>query len=130
MIDKNFKLSILITIIAGFLSFFYMATGFPEVLSHLFGKYKLETMAFPLVIITLEVLAWFIYYKDEEGHLIAFIVGFFMLLPVAGSLISESVNDIRFNRIELWLLTYLGVSHVLYSLTNWRELLKGLGEHE
>ena len=130
MIEINFKFSIIIALICGFISFFYLVSGFPGSLDPLIGQYKYEALAFPLVVIFLDVLAWFYYYKEDEGHLIAFMIGFFLLIPVVGSLVSESVNNVKFNRIELWVLAYLGVSHILYALTNWRELLKSLGEPE
>lgn len=130
MITFNFKLSVLVAMIGGIALFIHIATGFPASLDHLAGRYQYYTLMWPLIIIAIELLAWLLYYKDEEGHTIAFGIGFIILASIVGSFVSESVNDIKYLRIELWVLAYVGISHVIYGLTNWREVLNNLNMRE
>ncbi len=130
MFMLNFKFSVVVAFIGSMILFIHMSTGFPDSLDHLAGRYQYYTLIWPLIIIAVEFLAWLFYYKHEEGHSIAFVIGFFLLAAIVGSIISEATNNIKYNRIELWVLAYVGISHIIYGLTNWREVLSNLNIRE
>jgi len=130
MITRNFKLSVVVMLIGSIILFIHISTGFPDSLDHLAGRYQYYTLMWPLIMIAIEFLAWLFYYKDEEGHTIAFAIGFLLLAAIAGSILSEATNDIKYSRVELWVLAYVGISHVIYGLTNWREVLSNLNMRE
>ena len=123
----NFKLSVLVTIVGCLLLFTYQATNFPDSLAHL-GPYQNQTLIWPAIIIVATLFGWFNSYKNDEGQLGAFIIGFFILVPVFSSSVSEAINEVSYNNNEQLFLAYVGFSHILYGWLDWREVLKGLGK--
>lgn len=122
MIRANFIASVWISVIGLILLFFWQARGFPQSLSHL-GALKNETLIWPAIVLIIQIMLWVAYYRNDENHRAAFIVSVILLTPAIGALASEGVNEIRFSRIELFFLFYVGLSHLLYSLTDWRSWL-------
>jgi len=103
LITINFKLSVLVTVIGCIVLFVYQASGFPESLAHL-GAYRNQTLIWPAIITAMSVLFWFVYYRNDEGHVPAFILGFIMLVPVFGSTISEAINGAFYSENEQYYL--------------------------
>ena len=104
------------------LLFTVVSTGFPESLSHL-GAYTNQTLIWPAIFTALTVVFWLSYYRCDQGHGLAFMMGVFSLVPLMGALVSEAINDVKLYQNGKILLGYIGVSHVLYGLTEWRELV-------
>ncbi|MET0005530.1 MAG: hypothetical protein ABW087_18140 [Candidatus Thiodiazotropha sp.] len=106
--------------------FYQIQSGYPESVNHL----PIPHMALiePLILVALSVLFWFMSYKDEEGHLIAFCIGFFIIVPALGAGISEAIHGQFYRNDEELARWYIGISHVLYGLVNIREVLEGLGQ--
>lgn len=111
------------------LLFVHLASGFPESLSSVVPL-RNQTLMWPAIIATLSLLTWFLYYRHGEGHATAFLFGIILLTPLVGALISESVNDVKYFALEKNYLAYVGLSHLFYGWTNWREVLSVLGSHE
>ncbi|MBI3546526.1 MAG: hypothetical protein HY081_08045 [Gammaproteobacteria bacterium] len=126
LITLNFKLSILLGIVGMLMLFGSMAIGYPQSVAHL-ASYKSQTLAWPLIIFVLIIIAWFVYYRYEEGYFLAFSIGFTVLIPAAGIFISESINGAYYNDYEKIFLSYVGMSHISYGLLEWRSVLKVLG---
>lgn len=125
-ITLNFRLSILLSIVGMLVLFSLIAIGYPQSIAHL-SFYKTETLTWLLIISVITIIAWFVYYRHEEGHFLAFSIGFAVLIPAVGIFISESINDVYYNVYEKIFFSYAGVSHVLYGLLEWRSVLKMLG---
>jgi len=125
----NFKVSVWVAVIGGGALFCSTAIGFPESLDHL-GGYKNQTLVAEAIFPVVALFLWFALYRHEEGHASAFIYGFFVLIPVTGGLISQTINHVDFGRNEQWFLSYVGISHLLFSCLNLREVVDVLGRHE
>ncbi|MES9970209.1 MAG: hypothetical protein ABW092_09260 [Candidatus Thiodiazotropha sp.] len=76
----------------------------------------------------MSALFWFGYYRNDEGHLAAFIFGLFMLMPVLGTAISEAINGAFYSDYEGYFLSYIGLSHVSYGMLKWRDVIEILGQ--
>lgn len=79
-----------------------------------------DVMMDGLIYIVLSLIFWVAFFRHYENHLLAFIVGFTLLIPVMGGLISEQVNDVTFNRTQLYILGYVGVSYILFAWLEWK----------
>jgi len=126
--EINFVIAVWMIIIGCALQLFYFATGFPASLKSVYTLQN-ETLIWSASAAVTSLLAWFFYYKDNEGHVLAFIIGFYILIPVAGALISASVYNITFSKTEEIFLGYIGLSHISYSLIEWRRVFSALGIH-
>lgn len=129
IITINFRLALVATII-GCMAFYWITqSGYPESVDHLLVRsYRLKALAIPLIIVVLTVLLWFMFYKNNEGHLPAFIIGWFLFAPALSSRISENINGPFFSDVQEILCWYVGLSHIIYGLLNAREVFEGLGK--
>jgi hypothetical protein len=60
-----------------------------------------------------QCLLWFIWYRHEEGHAVAGIMGFFLAVDLVIGLIHGNWPAAVFY-------LYLSVSHLIYALSGWR----------
>jgi hypothetical protein len=127
IIHKNFILSVFITFFGCLILFALYSSGFPESLSSVF-PYRNHALMWPLIISALTLIFWFFCYKNGHGYFVAFLMGFCILMPVFNSIISTAINDVTFNKFILVFLAYSGISHILYGLTDWRNVFKGLNQ--
>ncbi|MCP4976243.1 MAG: hypothetical protein GY931_08795 [Maribacter sp.] len=117
------------TIIGGLVIFWLRQTGYPESVEHLLvGSYKLMALGMPLIAVSLTALLWFFAYKNDEGHLAAFVLGWLLLMPALSSSVSESINGQFYSDKEELFFWYVGLSHIMYGLLNAKEVLEGLGK--
>ena len=128
VIVGNFKLSVVITVIGCVFIFIAQSSSFPESLSHL-GAYQNQALIWPAIVGFLSVFFWFIYYRQEEGHVPAFILGFMILIPAVSGSVSELINGPYFNESEKIFLYYSGLSHILYGLIERKSILSALGQN-
>jgi len=122
----NFRIALIVTAI-GFIVLLSIAADSPaaaEEASEIL--YATESGIVAFVAMGITILLWPDYYRGNGGHLPAFVVGWILLVPALGSSIANSINGDYYGgelNVFLW---YIGVSHILYGLTNARELVSGL----
>jgi hypothetical protein len=124
----NFRIALLVTIIGSLAFATLIGTGYPDTVEHLPGSYKWESIASPLICATLTVIFWFSGYKDEEGHLPAFLMAVYLLAPALGAFAAEAIYGAFYSDLQKIFHWYAGVSHLLYGLTNAREVIRELGK--
>jgi len=127
LIIINCKLSIFVILVGCLFIFVNTSNTFSESFSHL-GAYRNQTLIWPIIVIFLTILLLSLYYKNESGQVPSFMMGFMYLIPALSASISEAINGVFFNRYEEVFLNYIGVSHILYGLQHWREILGALGK--
>ena len=121
-IHLNHLLSVvLLLILFGFVSFQIMESDV---------KGNVRGMAFPMLVFIFSFFLFVTEYREEEGKLAAFVIGFLILIPEFGRLIANMqysepvIGSSWFN----WLRMYIGGSHILYGASDGKELLKSLGQ--
>ena len=117
LVAMNFKLALIILLIwiPYSLNTDSIANiGSPELIVYLHTRFLIWWVC----ILVVSILAWIIYYKDEEGQRIAFAIGLVLLIPVSAALISGLIHDTDFIGINFVLLSYLGISHFAYAFTD------------
>jgi hypothetical protein len=122
----NFRVALLITFIGSVVLFL-----FDPMLSHDSGAFLagpgLETIVPPSVIGLATPILWFTHYRHGEGHQIAFLVGFSLIVLAIASYATNALGSSHYSPRELIFLCYAGGSHAAYALLNWQDLVSGLG---
>ena len=73
------------------------------------------------------LVLWFAQYRKDDGHVLAFFVGFGLLALMVASQTTNALGNSHYGTKELLFLLYAGVSHIAYALLEWQELFHILG---
>ena len=124
----NFRIAVLVTVLGSLAFAAIIGSGYPDTVEHLPGSYKWEAILGPLMSAALTVIFWFWGYKNEEGHLAAFLMAVFFLAAAVGAFAAEAIYGPYYSNVQETFLWYVGISHLIYALSNAGEVLRELGK--
>ncbi len=79
-----------------------------------------ETVMRGCIYIAVNLILWIVSFRHGKNHLMAFVVGFALFIPVLGQLISREVNDVSVNGTELYFFSYVGFSYIAFAWLEWK----------
>jgi hypothetical protein len=123
----NFRLAVLVTVLGG-LAIFAGVAGDDEAVRALHIDRSTYTVAAPLLLAVLTTILWFVRYRDGDGQWPAFLVGATLLVAAGALWSTAAVAGQPLPRTEFVYVAYAGVSHVLYALLEWRDIVGMLGQ--
>jgi hypothetical protein len=126
MISRNFQISVLVLFVACVLDMFDVVRSIDEIRA-VYGRFTHRVVVAPFFIGAITAVAWIGQYRHGHGHWTALLIGLTLLVSTAGMHLSATVNELGYSRLDLVVLLYAGLSHILFSLQEWQEIFAKLG---
>lgn len=122
LVNTNFIVSVWF-LIGYCVVFAGLLMGRTEWLQAMYGPFSARVMLWPLAIATIELVLWFVVFRDRRhgDRLMAGFVGLMLLLqPILVNLLVADLYDRPVNWFRWWFFVYVAVSHLAYAFTTRR----------